>query len=74
MNAIQNFERICETGAFFCKSCQAFRETVEGLNGMQCCGRCKSLRVNWCPPVPGFKAGEPFELNKGGTDAKPKTS
>ena len=58
LDAVSNFEKICEQGAYFCKSCQAFRETVEGAHGYPACARCKSLRLKWCPPVPGFKAGE----------------
>lgn len=61
LNAAANFEKICETGAYFCKSCQSFRETVEGHNGYRACARCKSIRLKWCPPVPGFKAGEEFK-------------
>lgn len=63
LEAISNFEKICEHGGYFCKSCQAFRESVEGHNGWRACARCKSIRLKWCPPIEGFKAGQEFQTD-----------
>jgi methionine aminopeptidase len=63
VSAVANFESICEQGGYFCKNCQAFRETVEGHNGYRACACCNSIRVKWCPPIEGYKAGDVFQTD-----------